>query len=166
MRLIYAGLALAFATLGFADTITLKSGRVINGTYLGGTARTLQIDDGRDVQTLDISDVARIEFNNGAPSMERSRMDRTRPPRRRSPTLRRADTGNTAPPADDDRPILHRTEQRDAARKRRSASAALPAMANFTLPAGTNLTVRMIDGVNSETRPRRPDLPREHRIRL
>src|ERR1035441_11043021 len=46
MRLIYAGIALLCATLGFADTITLKSGRVINGTYLGGTARTIRIDDG------------------------------------------------------------------------------------------------------------------------
>ena len=62
MRLIYAGIALLCASLGFADTITLKSGRVINGTYLGGTARTIRIDDGVNVQTLDVSEIRRIEF--------------------------------------------------------------------------------------------------------
>ena len=67
MRLIYAGIVFACATLGFADTITLKNGRVINGTYLGGTARTLRVDDGRAVQTLDIFDVVRIEFGGGVP---------------------------------------------------------------------------------------------------
>jgi len=39
MRLLRFALALAVATAGFADTITLRSGRVITGTYLGGTAR-------------------------------------------------------------------------------------------------------------------------------
>ena len=32
-------LVLAMAAGGLADTITLKNGRVIQGTYLGGTAR-------------------------------------------------------------------------------------------------------------------------------
>jgi hypothetical protein len=152
MRLIYAGIVFACATLGFADTITLKSGRTINGTYLGGTARTLRIDDGRDVQTLDISDVARIEFSGGAPSMERSRVDRTQPRDRDDdrPTLRRADNSNNAPPADDDRPVLRRTEG-NVMRPETAPPPPPPAMANFTLPAGTNLTVRMIEGVNSET---------------
>ena len=63
MRLIYAGIALACATLGFADTITLKNGRVINGTYLGGTARTVRIDDGINVRTVDVSDIQRIDFS-------------------------------------------------------------------------------------------------------
>ena len=64
MRLAYvAGIALVCATLGFADTITLKSGRVINGTFLGGTARTVRVDDGVNVRTIDVSDIARIEFS-------------------------------------------------------------------------------------------------------
>jgi len=139
MRLIYAGIVLACASLGFADTITLKSGRVINGTYLGGTARTLRVDDGMNVQTLNISDVVRIEFGNGAPSMERTTRNDDRP------VLRR---GNS----DDDRPVLRRSE--NVMRPDDQAPPPPPpppAMANFTLPAGTNLTVRMIDAVDSET---------------
>jgi hypothetical protein len=146
MRLIYAGIAFACATVGFADTITLKSGRVINGTYLGGTARTLRVDDGRDVQTLDVSDVVRIEFGGGVPPYERS----SRVPRNDDrPTLRRAD-GSAATTQDDDRPVLRRNES-NVMRPAEQAPPPPPAMANFTLPAGTNLLVRMIDAVDSET---------------
>ncbi|MCU1234331.1 MAG: hypothetical protein JWP63_2298, partial [Candidatus Solibacter sp.] len=151
MRLIYAGMIFACATLGFADTITLKSGRVINGTYLGGTARTLRIDDGRDVQTLDVADVARIEFSGGASMDHTSRNDRNAPSYEDRPSLRRADS---APPRDntrdDDRPVLRRTEG-NVMRPDQAPPPPPPAMANFTLPAGTNLTVRMIEGINSET---------------
>src|SRR5437588_6902925 len=63
MRLIYAGMALTFATLGFADTITLKNGNVINGNYLGGTARAVRVEVGDNIQTVDVSDITRIEFN-------------------------------------------------------------------------------------------------------
>jgi len=62
MRLIYAGMALTFATLAFGDTITLKNGNVINGNYLGGTARTVRVEVGDNIQTLDVSDITRIEF--------------------------------------------------------------------------------------------------------
>lgn len=44
MRLLQVGIALAIATAGFADTITLKSGQVVNGTFLGGTARQVRVD--------------------------------------------------------------------------------------------------------------------------
>ena len=57
MRLTYAGIAFVCATFAYADTITLKNGRVISGTYLGGTARTVRVDDGVNVRTLDVSDV-------------------------------------------------------------------------------------------------------------
>ena len=68
MRLIHLAIALALATAGFADTVTLKSGRVIHGTYLGGTARQLRVDTGDRVETLDVADVVRIEFGDFAPA--------------------------------------------------------------------------------------------------
>src|SRR3954470_19468119 len=94
MRLIYAGIALACATLGFADTITLKNGTVVNGTYLGGTARTLRVDDGTNVQTVDVSEVAKIEFGGGAPAAHYAR---------------RAER-NDRPSDRSDRPVLRRSE--------------------------------------------------------
>jgi hypothetical protein len=62
MRLSYAAMVLVFATLGFADTITLKNGKVINGNYLGGTARAVRVEVGDNVQTVDVDDITRIEF--------------------------------------------------------------------------------------------------------
>jgi hypothetical protein len=170
MRLIYASIALVCASLGFADTITLKSGRVINGTYLGGTARTVRVDDGVNVRTVDVSDILRIEF--GGESYESSNWDSRSSSR---PTLRRADPGSSSDPsdgpvlrradsssssdtdADPDRPVLRRTQENvsrnpeNVMRPDASAPPPPPAMASGTLPAGTNLVIRMIESVDSET---------------
>jgi hypothetical protein len=130
MRLMHFAIALALATAGFADTVTLKSGRVIHGTYLGGTARQLRVDTGDRVETLDVADVVRIEFGDFAPAPAASSDGR--------PRLRRAqpDSQPTIMRPDDDAP---------------PAQAAPPApRAAVELPAGTNLVVRMIDGVDSE----------------
>ena len=133
MRLIHFAIALALATAGFADTVTLKSGRVIHGTYLGGTARQLRVDVGDRVENLDVGDVVRIEFGDFAPapaqapdasSEGRPRLRRAQPDSQ--PTILRPDSD--PPPA-------------PAAARRESVE----------LPAGTNLVVRMIDGVDSET---------------
>jgi hypothetical protein len=146
MRLIYAGIALVCATLGFADTITLKSGRVINGTYLGGTARTVRVDDGVNVRTVDVSDILRIEFGN---AVENSARNSDRPSS--GPTLRRADSSSSSSSdSDQDRPVLRRPENvmrpTDA-----PPPPPPPAMASGILPAGTNLVIRMIESVDSET---------------
>jgi hypothetical protein len=130
MRLIHFAIALALATAGFADTVTLKSGRVIHGTYLGGTARQLRVDTGDRVETLDVGDVVRIEFGDFAPAPARDESSGERPRLRRvqpdsQPTILRPDSD--PPPA-------------PAAAPRESVE----------LPAGTNLVVRMIDGVDSE----------------
>jgi hypothetical protein len=123
MRLYIAGIALVCASLGFADMVTLKNGSVINGTYLGGTARQVRIDDGSNVQTLDVSDIQRIEFGGMVPPPPPQR-DRDR---------------------DRDRPVLMRPQE--------SAPPPPPPPMNqggFMLPAGTNIVVRMIEGVDSE----------------
>ena len=131
MRLIHLAIALVLATAGFADTVTLKSGRVIHGTYLGGTARQLRVDTGDRVENLDVGDVVRIEFGDFAPAPARDTSSEDRPRLRRvqpdsQPTILRPDSD--PPPA------------RAAARRD-----------SVELPAGTNLVVRMIDGVDSET---------------
>jgi len=67
MRWLSTVLVLALATAASADVITLKSGRVINGTYVGGTAHQVQIEVAGTVQTFDVADVYRIEFSGNAP---------------------------------------------------------------------------------------------------
>jgi outer membrane lipoprotein SlyB len=67
MHFCQIGAVLALATAGFADTITLKNGQIVNGTYLGGTARQVRVDLGDHVRTLDVPDIVRIEFSGPAP---------------------------------------------------------------------------------------------------
>ena len=119
MRLIYIGLTVVLAGSAWADTVTLRSGRVIQGTYLGGSARQVRIDSGNQVQTLDVGDIAKIEFT-ATETSEPAPLA----PRADSGKVFRPDTTSTAPPA-----------VRSAAE----------------LPAGTNIVVRMIDGVDSQT---------------
>jgi len=157
MRLTTTALAFLLATAALADTITLRNGRVINGTYLGGTARTIRVDDGVNVRTVDIADVARIEFSGDA--NESSNRPSTAPSDR--PTLRRAEPVSSPDP-DADRPTLRRSESAnsdpDRPTIRRPENVMRPEESSTqasgpsgTLSAGTNLVIRMIDAIDSET---------------
>jgi hypothetical protein len=115
MRWLSTVLVLALATAASADVITLKSGRVINGTYLGGTAQQVKIQVAGSVETVDVADIYRIEFPGNTPAP----VDPDRPALRRAPdaaadsgrpTLRRApDAG-----ADSGQPTLRRAPDADA----------------------------------------------------
>jgi len=155
MRFLYPTLVLLLTTAVYADVITLKNGRVINGTYLGGSPRQIKVEVADQIELFDVQDVARIEF--GTPAVAENR-DR--------PLLRRTEPRTSA---DDDRPSLRRTDSAEptAASADRgqapilrpdaepSVSAAAPPASSqggygVQLPAGTNLVIRMIDGVDSE----------------
>lgn len=126
MRLVGSLLALFLAGGAFADTLKLRTGRVVNGTYLGGTSRQVRMEVGDRIETFDIGEVASLEFA-AAPA-----------------------PAATAAPAET-RPRLKRSEN-----VFRPAPSAAPApavrasSAGMELPAGTSLVVRMIDSVDSE----------------
>ena len=66
MRSLYPLLILAAASLSLADTLTLKDGRTVSGTYLGGTSRQVKMEISDRIESYDVSDVARIEFARGS----------------------------------------------------------------------------------------------------
>ncbi len=141
MRLLSLAVAVAFAPAIFADTVTLRNGRVVEGTYLGGNARQVRVEVGDQIQTYDVGDVAKIEF--GAPAATAAAPAPVAPAPAPAPAR-----------VDNDRPALRRsqTPQSDAPVLRPDASAsAAPAPLGVTLPAGTNIVVRLIDGVDSES---------------
>jgi hypothetical protein len=118
----------------FADTIVMKSGRVVQGTYLGGSPRQVRVEVGDQIQNIDVSDIVRIEFGGGAP-----------PP----------------PPAESDRPVMRRREEPPMEPQQPPAPPEPPAAPvaasapsagdmGISLPAGANLVVRLIDGVDSD----------------
>jgi hypothetical protein len=166
-RLFSTAILLAWCSAGWADTITMKDGRVFTGTYLGGTARQIRVDLGSEVRTLDLFDVARIDFSNGTGATASASAPPSDPDR---PVLRRAPDSSdpsqpVAPPSDPDRPILRRApdssdpsqpvalppdSDRPTLVRSDSGQAAQPA-GPIQLAAGTDLVVRLIDSVDSTT---------------
>ena len=124
MRSFLVFLILAAAPAGFADTLYMKDGRIVAGTYLGGTARQVRMDVGDRVDSYDVSDVIKIEFQSTVSS--------------------------APPPSPRD---VRRTEVEPQDRgliRPDSRSRPEPQAASDTIPAGTVLRVRMIDPVDSE----------------
>lgn len=113
-------LAGALASFAFADTLNLRDGRAINGTYLGGSARDIRMEVGDGIQTFAIDQVVSLQFR-GNPTAEAP------PPPREAPR---------------DRPTVFRPDPS-------SQSYSRPPV-GVELPAGTSLVVRMIDSVDSQ----------------
>jgi hypothetical protein len=142
---------LAILTLGalcFADTITLKDGRIVQGTYLGGDARTVKIAIGDRVDTYSVDELSSIRFGDAdAPPAQRSY---DTPPDDRSATRRpddrRAENPNSIPQPSSQRPPQSYDRPPEYRRDDRST----PPPSDILVPAGTSLIVRMIDQVDSE----------------
>jgi hypothetical protein len=143
-RLFSTALLLACATVVWADTITMKDGRIFAGTYLGGNARQIRVDLGPEVRTFDLSDVARIEFSNSgpAPSSAPVSQPNTDPDR---PVLRRAPDAT-----DPSQPVAPPPPANDSSQPVQ-ATQPVPPAAPVQLAAGTNFVIRLIDAVDSQT---------------
>jgi hypothetical protein len=123
--------ALLFAGIGFADTLELKDGRVLQGRYLGGTQAILRFEVNGDVQTFPTHDIVALTFTRGG---GRRAAEPPPPPPPNNPP-------DNPPPGNppNDPPQA-------------AAPAAPPQGYNggdFTLPAGQPMMVRLIDGVDS-----------------
>ena len=122
--LIAAVAALFFAAIGFADTLELKDGRVLQGRYLGGTAAVLRFEVNGDVQTFPTHDIVALTFTRGG----RRGVEPPPPPPPDNPPPNN-------PPNDQGAPPSGRAQGYNGG--------------DFTLPAGQPLMIRMIDGVDS-----------------
>ena len=116
--------ALLISTAAWADTLVLRDGRSVQGTYLGGDSRKIRIAVGDAVQSFDVDQVNRLEFGTQAAAQ-------TPAP---APARARA--------VDEDRPRILRPE--------RTPAASAPARQGVEIPAATALVIRMIDDVDSE----------------
>src|SRR5580658_9137442 len=111
---------LAVVSLCSADTLTLRSGRVIMGQYLGGDARHIRMAVGDRVDTFDVSDVGDLEFS--------------------------GDARSTPPPAPPDQGFAQQAPSQAAPPPLASGP---PPVTGIQIPTGTSITVRMIDKVDS-----------------
>ena len=120
MLLRFSTVALAFVTISSADVVTLRSGRTVEGQYLGGDSRSIRIASGDRVETFDIDEVSNLQFSLGQQNSSRS--SDSRPPETR---------------------VLRPDRERDYSRQAQSPQ-------GTELPSGTSIVIRMIDDVDSE----------------
>jgi len=118
--LLAVAVTLVLAGLGFADTLELKDGRVLQGKYLGGTQAVLRFEMNGEVQTFPTHDIVALTFTRNSGSAPAAA-----PPPAAEPAPAPAPSG--PPPA----------------------AANSYAGGDVTVPAGQSLLVRMIDGVDS-----------------
>ena len=111
---------LALAALGVADSLTLRSGQIVRGEYLGGDARHIKMAVGDRVETYSVEDVSDLSFGNG---------------QRMSSDSDRRDNND---------------RRDNGVREVSPAAQAPAAVSGIVVPDGTSITVRMIDPVNSE----------------
>ncbi len=131
----------AALSLASADTLTLRNGRVVQGSYLGGSARQVRMAVGDRVESYDIGDIESIRFESGQttagvePAATATRPVQTAEAAPVEPQPRR--TGLLKP---------------DAATRPTATTAATTSAARSgtEIPAGTQITIRMIDDVDSQ----------------
>ena len=137
MLLRVTAVVLAVTSLGAADTLTLRSGRVVDGEYLGGDARQIRMAVGDRVETYAVEDVQALQFGGGRVSRDRDR-DRggfaQAPPPGAYPNQPPPNAYPNQPP-----PGGFATQPPPPA-----------PVYGLQIPVGTTVTVRMIDGVDSQ----------------
>jgi hypothetical protein len=122
-RLIFVvGVMFLLSSAAWADSLQLKNGSLIKGHYLGGTESEITFQVGSSTQRYAVADVASITFEESATPSVRNDVPQLAP---------RPSEARTAPVASDART----TPSRSAFR---------------TIPAGTNITIRTIDAVDSD----------------
>ena len=62
------GLIVLLGTLALADTLTLRDGTTVEGSYVGGDSRHVRLLVGSDVQTYELSRVKSIQFGDSTAS--------------------------------------------------------------------------------------------------
>jgi len=54
-------------SIGLAGTLTLRDGRTVQGSYLGGASRLIRMAVGDKIETFEVSDLSSLQFE-GAPA--------------------------------------------------------------------------------------------------
>ncbi|MDQ6663179.1 MAG: hypothetical protein M3Z23_02160, partial [Acidobacteriota bacterium] len=61
MRYFSSALVLCLATAAYPDTLTLRNGKMVEGTYLGGTARDIRMEVGNRIETFGVDQVSGVQ---------------------------------------------------------------------------------------------------------
>ncbi len=131
MRVPCVVMLLALAGLASADTLTLRDGQVIHGSYLGGSSRQIKLVVDDAIRTFDVDDVVSLTFDRGTAAAATAQQPVAVP----APV-----PAATVAPA----PRILKVDRPEA------PPVPAPAETGIELSAGTPVTIRMIDGVDSK----------------
>jgi hypothetical protein len=132
-------IAIAMFSVLSADTLTLRDGRTVQGQFLGGTARQIRMAVGDSVRTFDVGDVASLQFEDASAAAQPA------PAPMPAPASPAPAPEPAAAPVAEGPKVLHEEPSEPP------ASAPETSAAVDEIPAGTPITIRMIDGVDSRT---------------
>lgn len=121
----------------YADTLKLKNGDVVTGTFVGGDSRQVQLLVNGEVRTFLISDTNGIHFGGDA---DQSTSAVNAPPPAPPPPAPAPAPAPAAPPLN----------QYGAPNDPPPAAPAPTPQAGLQIPVGTQIVVRMIDDVDSQ----------------
>lgn len=110
------------ASLGWADSLELKNGSLIKGKFVGGTDTQITFQVGSSRQTYNISDIVSLKFDSDRSSAQAT-----------TATPQPSTSSNTLVP-------------RPAAKLEEASTGSSQFV---TIPAGTRISVRTIDGIDS-----------------
>ena len=155
MRLLSALLLLA--GLGFADTVTFRDGHTVNGSFLGGDARSIRVAVGDRVENYPIGDITDISFGGAPVSAAPARREEPRPDFRREEPRpdRRAESGGPMLPSGTVltvRMVDSVDSERDRVGQTFRASLDEPVVdsgGNTLIPRGADVVVKLVDDQQS-----------------
>ncbi|HEX3091829.1 MAG TPA: hypothetical protein VHW72_04355 [Candidatus Angelobacter sp.] len=135
LAMIVAGMCLPLIS-AHADTLELKNGSVIKGTFIGGSEAQLSFRVGSTVQHYAVADISALKFDSdsGRAPADSGFASRPRPePNYAEPPRPAPNYAESAPPA----PV-------------RSTPAPVISGDRVSVPTGTRLTIRTIDSIDSD----------------
>jgi len=150
-KLILAILSIGICTLSqsaLADTLELKNGSVIKGTFVGGSLAQLSFRVGSTVQHYSIADVAVLRFDSNGSQANYTPAQPNYPPAQTSDAA--SGQPNYAPPAQSNYPPAQ--SNYPDSQPNYAPPPATPAVAGdrVTVPTGTRLNIRTIDAIDSD----------------
>ena len=129
---------LLLASVMWADSLELKNGSLIKGKYMGGDQSSVSFQVGSSVQRYNTSDIVSLTFDSLTASQPAA--PRVAPVQAAQPAQPVQALNST-----DDGPMLM-----DRTTSTTSSSSSRPSNA-ITIPAGTMISVRTIDAIDSDT---------------
>lgn len=132
-----------------ADTLTLRNGQVIQGTFIGGTARQIRMDLNGETRSYDVTDIVSLSFNDQSGAAAVAPPPYYPPPSSSSASANGAPRLRRAPGSESTAPVAASNSSAPYPSSYPSSTAAAAPM-GITIPVDTTIAIRMIDTVDSE----------------